>query len=59
MVMEKRMVVKRPKYESATKAPSTGKTDETPSQVLTFLAAVAKGWSRTFVRYMMRLLANP
>lgn len=40
---EMRMVLKRPKKESATKAPSTGKSVETPTHVLTFLTAVAVG----------------
>jgi hypothetical protein len=40
---EIRMVLKRPKYESAMKAPSKGKSVETPTQVLTFLAAATVG----------------
>lgn len=40
---ETRMVLKRPIKESAMKAPSTGKSVETPIQVLTFLTAVAVG----------------
>ncbi len=53
------MVLKRPKKESAMKAPSTGKSVETPTQVLTFLTAVVKGWWSSFVRYMMRFPTKP
>jgi hypothetical protein len=59
MVEEIIMVLKRPKKESAMKAPSTGKSVETPTQVLTFLTAVVKGWWSSFVRYMMRFPTKP
>lgn len=53
------MVLNRPRSESATKAPSIGKTAETPDQLLTILAAVAVGSWKTVVKYMMRLLDKP
>lgn len=53
------MVLNRPRYESATKPPRRGKSDETPTHVLTFLAAVVMGSFRTLVRYVIRFPAKP
>lgn len=59
MMVDKRIVLKRPRKESARKAPSIGKMEETPIQVLTFLAAVAVDSWRSFVRYVMRFPDKP
>ena len=59
MKEEARMVLKRPRNESATKPQSKGKRAETPVQVLTFMAALVFGISRAFVRYVMRFPDKP
>ena len=41
------------------KAPTMGNTQDTPTQVFTFLAAVEVGSWSSSVRYIMRLLARP
>lgn len=59
MIDDKRIVLNRPNKESAIKAPSNGKRQDTPTHVLTFLAAVEVGWLSSFVRYVMRFPAKP
>jgi len=41
------------------KPPSRGKREEAPTHVFTSFAACVMGSFRTFVRYWIRLLANP
>ena len=53
------MVLKRPRKESARRPPNKGKRAETPAHMLTFFAAVAVGWWRTLMRYIMRFPARP
>ena len=53
------MVLNRPRKESATKAPTSGKSEVTATHVLTFLAAVGVGSWSSFVRYMIRLPFKP
>lgn len=55
----KRMVLNRPRTESATKAPTSGKSEVTATQVLTFLAAVAVGSWSFLVKYMIKFPFKP
>jgi hypothetical protein len=59
MMEEKRMVLKRPRKESAMKAPNIDKTHDIPTHMLTSFAAVGVGSWSSFVRYVMRFPIMP